>query len=573
MWSIRVLSGPQAGQIFELKSGKNTFGRGGQSDFKISSLGISKEHCEVQVYKDKVVVVDLKSSNGTFVNGVKIQNSIIKLGDKLSLFDVIMDVIPKPEVISRPMQRPAPQLPPVPANMLGQSQSYQQIQHQVQTPQVPQFGFPQTSQGHMSGNPNGNLAVQMYDVSTEQARQSQHFGLQNKNHLHSELSLKDKIENYIENGVMPAIYKLAVIFPFKHVLMGFVIVFILAVTLLSIFPLTTILRESNLIEASKRAKSVARTMAKINESALLTGQFNNLSVQEALKEEGIKEALIIQHSDGAIIAPTEKVGRESSKPFVITARKEGRSTFARIDSKTIGASYPIGAYDPVTGETGIKYHAIVYYDVSSLNVDDERIISLFMQTLAIAGVLGFILFFLFDRLIEYPLKQLNSQIDTALRDKSDRTEVQFDYPEIQKVVANVNLMLNRMWNGLGDQEITKPKQNRDIEFGQMMKMLQQPALVMTASGTITACNPAFEEIAQMTSDQLLQQNYVDMIDPALVQNLTDLMERSKSNPYEKQQDRIPFPQYECEIYLQCCLDGSGQSEYYFVTLNKIVTME
>ena len=410
-------------------------------------------------------------------------------------------------------------------------------------------------------------------MSQDQVRQSQHFGTQNPSHLQADLSLKDKIENYIENGIMPAIYKLAVIFPFKHVLMGFVLVFILAVTMLSIFPLTTILRESNIIEASKRAKSVARTVAKINESALLAGQFNNLSVQEALKEEGIKEALIIQHSDGAIIAPTEKAGRESSKPFIITARKEGRSTFARIDSKTIGASYPIGAYDPVTGETGIKYHAIVYYDVSSLNVDDERIISLFMQTLAIAGVMGFILYFLFGRLIEYPLKQLNQQIDTALRDKSDRTEVLFDYPEIQKVVANVNLMLNRMWNGLGDNESSKPKQNRDIEFSQMVQMLHQPALVMTASGTITACNSGFEEIAQMSSDQLIQQNYSDMIDPALVQNLTDLISRSKSNPYEKQQDRIPFPQFECDIYLQSFLDESGQPEYYFVTLHKNETTE
>ncbi len=569
MWSIRVLSGPQAGQIFELKSGKNTFGRGGNSDFKISSLGISKEHCEVQVYKDKVVVLDLKSSNGTFVNGVKIQNSIIKLGDKLSLFDVIMDVIPKPEVITRPAQRPAVQLPPVPLTMPSQLQS--QNYNQIITPQVPQFGFPQTSQAPETGN--GNLAVQMYDMSQDQGRQSQHFGMQNQSHLQSDLSLKDKIENYIENGVMPAIYKLAVIFPFKHVLMGFVLVFILSVTLLSIFPLTTILRESNLIEASKRAKSVARTVAKVNESALLAGQFNNLSVQDALKEEGIKEALIIQHSDGAIVAPTEKAGRESSKPFIITARKEGRSTFARIDSKTIGASYPIGAYDPVTGETGIKYHAIVYYDVSSLNVDDERIISLFMQTLAIAGVMGFILYFLFGRLIEYPLKQLNQQIDTALRDKSDRTEVLFDYPEIQKVVANVNLMLNRMWNGLGDNESAKPKQNRDVEFSQMVQMLHQPALVMTASGTITACNSGFEEIAQMSSDQLIQQNYLDMIDPALVQNLTDLMSRSKSSPYEKQQDRIPFPQFECDIYLQSFLDESGQPEYYFVTLHKNETTE
>jgi len=105
MWSIRVLTGSQAGQIFDLKLGKNIFGRGGQSEFKILSVGISKEHCEIHVYKDKVILVDLKSSNGTFVNGIKVQNSIIKLGDKVSLFDVIMDVIPTPDI--RPnLQKP-----------------------------------------------------------------------------------------------------------------------------------------------------------------------------------------------------------------------------------------------------------------------------------------------------------------------------------------------------------------------------------------------------------------------------------------------------------------------------------
>jgi pSer/pThr/pTyr-binding forkhead associated (FHA) protein len=83
MWSIRILSGPQTGQVFDLKLGKNVFGRGQNCEVKILSLGISKEHCEIHVYKDKMMVVDLKSSNGTFVNGVKIQNSIIHVGDKI----------------------------------------------------------------------------------------------------------------------------------------------------------------------------------------------------------------------------------------------------------------------------------------------------------------------------------------------------------------------------------------------------------------------------------------------------------------------------------------------------------
>ena len=90
MWSVRMLSGPNVGQIFDLKLGKNIFGRGGASDCKVQSLGISKEHCEIHVYKDKIIIIDLKSSNGTFVNGVKIQNSILRVSDKISLFDVIL---------------------------------------------------------------------------------------------------------------------------------------------------------------------------------------------------------------------------------------------------------------------------------------------------------------------------------------------------------------------------------------------------------------------------------------------------------------------------------------------------
>jgi hypothetical protein len=96
-----------------------------------------------------------------------------------------------------------------------------------------------------------------------------------------------------------------------------------------------------------------------------------------------------------------------------------------IDSNTIGATHPIGIYDANTGESMVKYHAIVYYDISSLGVDEGRVISLFMQTLVIATVLGLFIYFIFARLIQYPLNALNKQIDQALREKTDRTEVPF----------------------------------------------------------------------------------------------------------------------------------------------------
>lgn len=562
MWSIRVLSGQQSGQIFDLKLGKNVFGRGGASDCKIQSLGISKEHCEVHVYKDKMMVVDLKSSNGTFVNGVKIQNSIIKLGDKISLFDVIMDVIPTPDIRPKSTPRANLAMPPVPRGA---------------PPPAPMGGgapvphYPQQGNAALQMNPYPQQMAnpQMYQQMPPQMNAIP--GGQPGMAPAVQLSFSEKVENYIENVVMPAIYKLGVVFTFKQVLLGFVITFIFAVTILSTVPLTSVIKESNLKEATKRARSVARALAKLNEQYLLSGQLANLSVQEAMKEEGIKEAFIIQQSDGLVIAPPEKAGRDDSNPLILVARKEARAAFKQINANTIGASFPIAVYDANTGEAVPKYHAMVMYDVSSLNMDDGRIISLFMQTLIISSVLGMILYFLFSRLIEYPIRSLNQQIDKALLDKSDRTEIAFDYPVFQKLVSNVNTILNRAWSGGGGEVSAKPQQNKDLEFSNLVDMIAHPVVVIDSEQRVVAFNHNFEQLAQTSKDALINQSYQKLTDTALVQNIEALVARAKQSPFEKQADKIPFSQFECEVFCQAFLNSDGEAQHYVITLVQITT--
>lgn len=562
MWSIRVLSGQQTGQIYDLKLGKNVFGRGGVSDLKVQSLGISKEHCEIHVYKDKMMIVDLKSSNGTFVNGVKIQNSIIRVGDKISLFDVILDIIPTPDIRpkSSPRSAQSMQNPPVPSTP-----------QRALTSSTPPSGGQQIQNYPANYPQHGNVAAQMDYQQGPQMYQGQsgHFG-QASQAPEPSISFQQKVENYIENVLMPAIYNLAIIFSFKQILQAFVVIFVFSVTILSSFPLMNIIKESNLKEATKRAKSVARAMAKYNEQALLSGQLANLSVQEALKEEGIKEAFIVQQSDGLTVAPPEKTGRDDSNPLVLVARKESRAVSTMIDSNTIGASFPIAVYDPSSGEATPKYHAIVTYDIGSLNFDDGRVISLFMQTLAISSVLGLILYFLFARLIEFPIKTLNQQIDKALLEKSDRTEVPFDYPVFQKLVSNVNTILNRAWSGGGSQGAAhKPQQNKDIEFANLVGMISHPVIVVDTDQRVIALNSQFEQLAQTSIDAILNHSYQGLTDSALVQNIDSLIARSKQSPFEKQADRIPFSQFECEIFCQAFLNAEGEPQYFVLTLVQV----
>jgi transcriptional regulator with PAS, ATPase and Fis domain len=164
---------------------------------------------------------------------------------------------------------------------------------------------------------------------------------------------------------------------------------------------------------------------------------------------------------------------------------------------------------------------------------------------------------------------LNKQIDVALREKSDRTEVSFDYPELQKAVANVNLLLNRVWNGLSDSENLKPTQNRDVEFSQMVNMLTQPAAVISVNNSFVACNHQFATLVQTVPEALVSQNLNTITDPAMVQNLESLIARGKESVYETHKDKIPFSQFECEVFLQAFLDSSGAPEYFFVSLAKV----
>ena len=60
-------------------------GRRPECDIRVSEVNISGKHCELRRDKKGWVVVDLKSANGTKVNGVKIQKKRLLTGDQITL--------------------------------------------------------------------------------------------------------------------------------------------------------------------------------------------------------------------------------------------------------------------------------------------------------------------------------------------------------------------------------------------------------------------------------------------------------------------------------------------------------
>ena len=84
---LTVIAGGTVGTVHALPLGKATvIGRGADTDVQIGDARISRRHAKITIdSKGASVLEDLRSSNGTFLNGSQIQRQELKEGDKVQL--------------------------------------------------------------------------------------------------------------------------------------------------------------------------------------------------------------------------------------------------------------------------------------------------------------------------------------------------------------------------------------------------------------------------------------------------------------------------------------------------------
>ena len=80
-----IMSGLDAGRLIPLEERETLIGRDKEVHVQLSEAAMSRRHARIVRTGETFLLEDLKSRNGTFVNGNRIQQRELKVGDQLSV--------------------------------------------------------------------------------------------------------------------------------------------------------------------------------------------------------------------------------------------------------------------------------------------------------------------------------------------------------------------------------------------------------------------------------------------------------------------------------------------------------
>jgi pSer/pThr/pTyr-binding forkhead associated (FHA) protein len=90
---LQAESGLQMGSLFKLDPRRTSIGRSLEAHIPVDDTNVSRNHAAIDMVNGHAFVVDLGSTNGTFVNDEKVQErKALRIGDKIRVGGTIFSV-------------------------------------------------------------------------------------------------------------------------------------------------------------------------------------------------------------------------------------------------------------------------------------------------------------------------------------------------------------------------------------------------------------------------------------------------------------------------------------------------
>jgi hypothetical protein len=309
----------------------------------------------------------------------------------------------------------------------------------------------------------------------------------------------------------------------------------------------------------------------MNRKALSDESELSLTTDFIDRESGVEKSMIISGQNGAILAPPSQTGKFLSDPFIISLRNSSTERVGLINDSQVAASVPIKFFNSDTGDSIVKAYAVVVYNIDPLAVDFGRTLSLFVQIFLIACIIGALFFAVQYRLILYPLKNLNKEIDRALTEGLSNIQIPFRLPIFQDLIANINSALSRISNDFSGTDQMAANSDKSVEAAEVVKMFPIPAFAIDPqSQRFIAINPAIEGHPLFDSGRLQNMTISELTDKPLYESLKDLIGTCMSNPNNSHTNTLPSQGAENYEITAKAIISSNKPSYLLFTVMQVI---
>src|SRR5437016_2057033 len=85
-----AISGSFRGTTIAIDADETSIGRDRENVVRLDHPSVSRRHCLIKRDREQITISDLDSYNGTFVNGVPVEEQVLAHGDQIEIGDIFL---------------------------------------------------------------------------------------------------------------------------------------------------------------------------------------------------------------------------------------------------------------------------------------------------------------------------------------------------------------------------------------------------------------------------------------------------------------------------------------------------
>jgi len=561
MYKLVVLSGPNS-ESYELESGEYVLGRGDDVDIRLEGKGVSKRHCKITCSRREVNLVDIGSSNGTFVNGSLTRIKRLRPGDRISIGNFILELRKKP--ISKKSKNIAARTSGAVAGGIDGNLALSSDHLPVSS---------------MSAQPLGQLQIQSNANLAPDQTEDKDF---------EEKAPRDpvaKLKWIVRRKILPKLYKLNETYEWRQLLVVLFGIFVLINIFFSIPEILKTNEEILLSEVKNRGYHYARDMSVVAKEMLSSGRYTQLDADFLEQEEGYKD-FEITDLEGRIYAPVGRQGEWSNDPFTKQNIKIIKRAFRKgnrykpragwIGENEIGIAYPVSVFDASRGIEKPIGIVVIRFAPGSLNVKDSNVNQIYINTFITSILIGAILLFFLYKLTLFPIEELGDQMDLVLKGAQERIEMKQKMSELDPLVGVISSTLKQLKtlrdrsDDSGSMDVFEESSEMVMEKYRFVAVnSENPFIILDPDYKILCVNENSDEILGIREADALGEVIFDSShDETFTSMVVELCEKAAMTPGEGLSDDLDIAGVNYKVSASAVTGNDSQIKIFLIVVSR-----